>query len=70
MKCNDCGTVLTEENITHVYRRDVCDKCWDIRDELILGKIASFGSPEFKEILRKMAYGKGTAKCYIDSLRT
>ena len=69
MKCNDCGTQLTIKNMTHTHRRDVCDGCWKTRDEIVEGKIVAFGSPEFKEIQRKMACGRGTAKRYIDSLR-
>jgi hypothetical protein len=69
MKCNDCGIALTKENMTHTHRKDVCDGCWDVRSELVNGKIVPLFSSEFKEIQRKMACGRGTAKRYIDSLR-
>jgi hypothetical protein len=66
MKCNDCGALITAENMTHSMRRDVCDGCWDTRDKLGRGLIVPLFSPEFKEIQRKMAGGRGTAKRYID----
>jgi hypothetical protein len=69
MKCNDCGSDITNDNVYDWGRRDVCMGCVDTRTELIMGKIVPVGSPEFKEIQRKMACEIGTAKRYIDSLR-
>lgn len=67
MKCNDCGTLLT--NVTHPYRKDVCDGCWQTRLDIVQGKIVAISSPEFEKIQKKMTCGKGTAKRYIDYLK-
>ena len=70
MKCHDCGTLLTNENQSRspLSRRDICDGCWGTRQKLVNGEIVLRGSQEFKEIQRRMANGRGTAKRYIDSL--
>lgn len=73
MKCNDCGQQITDENYkrdrSQTRRHDICDGCWQTRDDLINGKIVPLGGAEFIQVQRKMANGRGTAKKYIDQLR-
>ena len=68
MKCNDCGNIF--ESIKRLGgRSNICAPCWDTRMNLVAGKIVPLGSPMFKEIQRKMATGRGTAKRFIESLK-
>ena len=66
MKCKDCGQEKPEGK--YGTRRDVCSECWENRS-WVLNNIPKLGLSTFKTIQKKMAYGHGSAKAYIESLK-
>ena len=69
-RCRDCGTRDYAMTRTCKTRTDVCDGCYKTRGELVAGEIVTLGGPEFLEIQRAMANGRGTAKRLIDAARS
>ena len=65
MKCNDCGLLFSTDRR---MRDDVCDSCWETRAKLVNGELILIGTPDFIKLQKKMAYGRGTAKRFLDSL--
>ena len=66
MRCNDCGVTLTELNRAKCSRSDLCSSCWDTRTNLVKMGFQNIQPEVFREIQRKMAGGRGTAKRFID----
>ena len=67
MKCNDCGQEKPEGK--YGTRPDVCAECWANRG-WVLDNVPKFGLATFKLIQKKIACGRGSAKAYIESLKS
>lgn len=81
MKCKDCGRELYKPtegfenrkyppdiNQTNLSSVPLCDPCFEMRKQVMAGKVAEPGSCEFFKILELMSEGKGYAKGYIERI--